>query len=93
MNMSSILAEGNYVWLWAIMAAILIVIELLAVHGFFLSFSLACGIMALLLYTGFLDAEFLWQVLTVFILGTIFLPLTRRLIKSFFDQTPDINRY
>lgn len=93
MNMSSILAESNYVWLWAIIAALLIVVELLAVHGFFLSFSLACGVIALLLYTGVLDAEFLWQIFLVFVLGTVFLPVVRRLIKTMFDKTPDINRY
>ena len=93
MNLSSLLADIDYVLLWAILAACLVIIELLAVHGFFLSFALACGIMAVLIVSGLLEAEFLWQVLYVFILGTVFLPVVRRLIKSLFDKTPDINRY
>lgn len=91
--MSSIIAESNYVWLWATIATLLMVDELLAVHGFFLSFSLACGVIALLLYTGVLDTEFLWQIFFVFVLGTVFFLVVRRSIKSMFDQTQDINRY
>ncbi|MBM4227324.1 MAG: hypothetical protein FJ164_06220 [Gammaproteobacteria bacterium] len=87
------LLANNHALAWAVLGVLLLIAEVMAVGGFFLSFSAAAFLVAGAAGLSLLPEDSLWQAVIFAALGvSLILPL-RRLIRRYLDQTPDINRY
>lgn len=81
--------------LWAIMAVLFLIIELLFISGFFLSFSASAGIVALKIYI--LESSDktsdIWNIFLFAVIGVALIPPFRIVLRKFFDGTKDINNF
>ena len=87
------IAESYPAIVWAGVGVALLIVEILMVGGFFLSFAAAAFVVALASWLHVLNAAPLWQLVLFAALGVALTPLSRRLIVRYFDRTPDINQY
>lgn len=78
---------------WALVGVALLILEVLLIGGFYLSFSAAAFILALLIGLGLAPESLLWKGLIFAVLGVALVPLLKRLLRKHLDRTPDINRY
>ncbi len=78
---------------WVALGLLLVMVEILLMPGFFLSYAVAAFVMALL--SAFLDhsASLLSEGMVFLLLGTILLLPARWLVKRNNAQVPDINQY
>ena len=93
MNELQELLANNHALAWAVLGVLLLIAEVIAAGGFFLSFSAAAFLVAGAARLSLLPQDSLWQAVIFAGLGvSLILPL-RRLIRRHLDKTPDINRY
>ncbi len=93
MNELQELLANNHALAWAVLGVLLLIAEVMATGGFFLSFSAAAFLVAGAARLSLLPHDGLWQAVIFAALGvSLILPL-RRLIRRHLDKTPDINRY
>lgn len=87
------LLANNHALAWAVLGVLLLIAEVIAAGGFFLSFSVAAFLVAGAAGLSLAPADPLWQSVIFAALGvSLILPL-RRMIRRHLDKTPDINRY
>lgn len=80
--------------LWAALAALLLVLEMMAAGGFVLSFAIAAGLVALkVLIAGPNDGNLdLWDWLLFSVIGVALIWPLRYAIRRYADRTKDINQ-
>lgn len=78
--------------LWALAAAVLVVVEVMAPGAFFLSFALAALVVAGLAAAGLAPGA-LPTLLVFAVLGVALIPPCRWALRRWTGRTPDINRY
>lgn len=78
---------------WALVGVALLILEVLLIGGFYLSFSAAAFILALLIALGLAPESLLWKGLIFTVSGVALVPVFRLLLRKHLDKTPDINRY
>lgn len=78
---------------WVALGLLLVMVEILLMPGFFLSYAVAAFVMALL--SAILDhsASLLSEGMVFLLLGTVLLLPARWLVKRNNAQVPDINQY
>ena len=81
--------------LWAIIAVLFLIIEVIFISGFFLPFSASAGIVALKIYI--LESSDrssdIWNIFLFAVIGVALILPFRMVLRSFFDRTKDINDY
>ena len=78
---------------WITAGLVLVIVEMLLLPGFFLSFALAAFMMAASAWLALLNVSAMVELLIFMVIGTgLFLP-TRWLLKKQAQATPDINQY
>jgi membrane protein implicated in regulation of membrane protease activity len=78
---------------WALVGIALLIMEVLLIGGFYLSFSAAAFILSLLIGIGLAPESLLWKGVIFTVLGVALVPLFKLLLRKHLDKTPDINRY
>lgn len=79
---------------WVFAGAMLLIVEILASFGLFLSFSAAAFLVAAVLFFGWGAALSDWQIIALFAaLGAILIYPVRYVLRRRIDRTPDINQY
>jgi membrane protein implicated in regulation of membrane protease activity len=78
---------------WVLIGVALLILEVLLIGGFYLSFSAAALFLALLTGLGFAPESLLWKGVIFAVLGVALVPLFKLLLRKHLDKTPDINRY
>ena len=81
--------------LWAIIAVLFLIIEVIFISGFFLPFSASAGIVALKIYI--LESSDrssdIWNIFLFAVVGVAFILPFRLVLRRFFDRTKDINDF
>lgn len=78
---------------WALIGVTLLILEVLLIGGFYLSFSAAAFLLSLLIAIGLSPDSLMWKGLIFAVLGVALVPLFKLLLRKHLDKTPDINRY
>ena len=78
---------------WMAVGLLLVLVEILLLPGFFLSYALAAFIMALLSVVLDHSASLLSESMVFLLIGTLLLLPARWLVKRSQTQVPDINQY
>ena len=78
---------------WMAVGLLLVLVEILLMPGFFLSYALAAFIMALLSVVLDHSASLLSESMVFLLIGTLLLLPARWLVKRSQTQVPDINQY
>ncbi len=78
---------------WACVGVMLLIVEVLLIGGFYLSFAASALIVAGLVAIGVAPDGILWKGVIFAALGVILAPIFRTLLRKHLDRTPDINRY
>ena len=87
------LFETYHTACWMTAGLVLVIVEMLLLPGFFLSFALAAFVMAPSAWFALLNVSAMVELLIFMVIGTaLFLP-TRWLLKKQAQATPDINQY
>ncbi len=85
---------GTYpVAAWATLGVVLLIVEILSVTGFFVSFAAAAFLVALALLMSIAPGTLLLQALLFCVLGVALILPFRWLLRRYADRTPDINQY
>lgn len=87
------LSSVDPAWGWAAAGLVLLIIEVMSVTGFFVSFALAAFVLAVLGWTGIGPSSALGQGVLFASLGVAAVLPIRRLLRRTLDRTPDINQY
>lgn len=78
---------------WVTIGVILLIVEVLMVSGFFVSFAVSAFVVATGVWLNLLPPTPLWTTFLFVTLGVIFIPIFRKMLRRYADRTPDINRY
>jgi membrane protein implicated in regulation of membrane protease activity len=78
---------------WMAVGLLLVLVEILLMPGFFLSYALAAFLMALLSVVLDHGASLLSESMVFLLIGTLLLLPARWLVKRSQTQVPDINQY
>ena len=81
--------------LWAIIAVLFLIIEVLFISGFFLPFSASAGMVALKIYIfeSSDKSSDLWDIFLFAVIGVGLILPFRMVMRRFFDKTKDINDF
>jgi membrane protein implicated in regulation of membrane protease activity len=79
--------------LWASVGMLLLIVEVLATQGFFISFAVAAFLVALLTWAGLAPEALMLNIVIFAGLGVVLIPVSRRLLRKLSNRTPDINKY
>ena len=87
------LFEHSHVASWLTVGLLLIIVEMLLLPGFFLSFAVAAFAMAGMAWLNLLNLTLTLEVAIFLLIGVLLFLPTRWLIKRQAQEVPDINKY
>ncbi|MSO77710.1 MAG: hypothetical protein EXQ87_12515 [Alphaproteobacteria bacterium] len=79
--------------IWAGIGVALLIVEVLAAGGFFVSFAVAAFLVSAASWAGIMPRPLLWNMVIVAAMGIVLTPILRALLRKYSNRTPDINQY